>query len=526
MGTTARAFVNRLFSDQDQTLLVNLFRAIRHSSDEDAGAKYVKAQGYDLDAGALTKLTSGPDFNLSLAGGTYRFENNPFHFYELFVNSLCMDAHLTTGVRCAVDGRLLPSSTPYHADGQGFFTLVVDDATLKVRFTFEALQGKDVVPSFKGVISHSGKNFDTSGVKYYPWGDVGGPAVPIFAARVPPIHNADPDRVKAAEKAVAKAASTWVAVGFDLMCLQEKESNELFDPAIEFASPAGGGDGKNTDGKPHRRGKGCWSTSLYVIWIGCSSAFSKLFGVKIMGATADAIEKRYVGNESSKITNLVRRAEIDPDVLKKQLQKKVNGLAEDELASDSRERTMESISAYLKTEYEIEVKTKTLSQVKSDFHAANFVFPVELRETFNSACSAKFDLDFGSVNNDPAKSNLRHVINLALDNKVKRMEVPTLEEEVYNLKNKWNARQRDIAVQIGKLPRDLPTEERAKRVQKIKDTYKDELDKLKEEQNRKQREVDAVKEGGENDRKFEERYEKLKRDVKELRNQEIIRQGG
>lgn len=307
---TARAFVNRLFSDQDQTLLVNLFRAIRHSSDEDAGVKYVKAQGYDLDAGALTKLTSGPDFNLSLAGGTYRFEKNPFHFYELFVNSATKTIY--------VDGRLLPSSTPYHADGQGFFTLVVDDATLiKVRFTFETLQGKDVVPSFKGVISHSGKNVDTSGVKYYPWGDVGGPAVPIFAASVPPIHNADPDRVKAAEKAVAKAASTWVAVGFDLMCLQEKESNELFDPAIEFAGPAGGGDGKNTDGKPHRRGKGCWSTSLYVMGMGCSSVLNKYFGVKIMGATAEAIEKRYVGNESSQITNLVRRAEIDPDVLKK-----------------------------------------------------------------------------------------------------------------------------------------------------------------------------------------------------------------
>ncbi|EFR04541.1 hypothetical protein MGYG_07546 [Nannizzia gypsea CBS 118893] len=160
-----KAYFDKVYTDND--ILLGLLNSC--DDDKDHPPEYTASQGFKFNSddwkAFITLVDAGPNFELRVAGGVYRFDSNAMGFWELMV-------HSATG-KIYVDGNLVTSQS---VDNQGWVTFTTASSdNFRVQFQCEfPTQDPPVTPGFSGETWKSenvGQKTSITAKRYHPWGN-------------------------------------------------------------------------------------------------------------------------------------------------------------------------------------------------------------------------------------------------------------------------------------------------------------------------------------------------------------------
>ncbi|DAA75502.1 TPA_exp: Uncharacterized protein A8136_1576 [Trichophyton benhamiae CBS 112371] len=160
-----KTYFDKVYTDND--ILLGLLDSCDDNMDHPS--QYTASLGFKFNADDwkvfTTLVDAGPNFELRVAGGVYRFDSNATGFWELMV-------HSATG-KIYVDGNLVMSQ---NVDNDGWVTFTTGSSdNFRVQFQCEfPTQDPQVTPGFSGETWKSesaGEKIPVTAKRYYPWGN-------------------------------------------------------------------------------------------------------------------------------------------------------------------------------------------------------------------------------------------------------------------------------------------------------------------------------------------------------------------
>ncbi|RAK88289.1 hypothetical protein BO79DRAFT_287780 [Aspergillus costaricaensis CBS 115574] len=496
----AARMLDDAYTSPKEEFLIGLLAAMEAGNP----TEYCAGRGYDVTQPTIWEAfvmmgTAGPHFDLRLAGGVYRFADNEFGLFELFVNSAKSTIH--------VDGVLMdPVSVK-----EGVVSFVANDMLFIIQFQCGQPAGvEQSQPGFEGEIwpgSQEAQKTSISGRKYYSWGD-SNDTTTDFSRDVVPAGGPGVSREKMEAAAAVRVDASFesIVVCMDLLngCydLQGGAAGSPFGPVMNSFIVLTGtilcaGAGAYVS-------KGNWPAA---IGAGISG-----MGVSIAGVIVACLYKRFAFKQAYEMKYFIRqignKKEGDSegllswDTIVERIESEVKRLTPDDLKQDSKTNA-KIIQNRIEKAYNDEARAQVSQKAFDKYKGYRRIAGNDYREKLEAGVEAKFGDDI-----DPEIVGRRVLVEV--DKAKARLEAKDLESQIEDLlierdviRQEWNQKLEDI-------PTTLPEEEREKEKERIDKIYEKEVERVENEKKEKDKEKTEAEEKG----KLTD-FEKLRKEFKE-----------
>ncbi|EAW17006.1 uncharacterized protein NFIA_003620 [Aspergillus fischeri NRRL 181] len=462
--------LDKTFNSKDDEFLMGLLDAVQ----KDTATDYTKTHGFDfkeINWRIIKEMSKpGPHFDLRMAGGVYRFDNNDLGFYELLVDSsmraVFVDGEPTEPVQVK-EGLVIFSTKSQHK--------------FELSFTCSQILGEEIsIPSFAGHCTIAGvdSKISTTGRKFYPWGDVPDGTDDEIDHSPQGSKTVPEHKLTAVEDARDGAAINSLAVAIDFMStkytpprdivyLMAVDTGDLYLESIHFTATMLG------------IGLGAF-LSLSGDAIG--GALAGAAGVQVSRVIAAAVKTRYQTKQMRKMRDYIAVQPVDlRGWLKERVEMFVNEYSRDYLENSG---MTDDVAGKVETEYKIEAGGQLRRLVRKKFSKFHHLFETDYNSTFDTAVAEKFKKEVSAT-------YLKGLIEKQRDERLITKDLPREIRKLQKEQEKLDKQQRKELEDAGKLPigkQNRKKEEIRKKYEAdLKRTEKDLTDKSEREKELKEK---------------------------------------
>ncbi|KAE8363723.1 hypothetical protein BDV27DRAFT_158502 [Aspergillus caelatus] len=496
-----QAYLEKIYSDND--LLSGLLMNVTEKKANPV--EYIEKKGFKFqsdDWEAVQVLEKpGPNFDLRLAGGVYRFDANKAGLWELMVHSVTSAIY--------VNGKPVTSQK---TDNQGWVTCEMESQRdLRIQFKCASIVGEPQPhskPQFTGEVSKTGEGGEKeviTGQRYYPWGNAYD-KINTKQLITNPGTSASDEIVRVCRKLREDEAVKWLAVALDLLACQSKP----LDGPHEISTYGSIDKGDLLVGGVH-----------ILLTLTCA-AIGEYYGEALgafVGAIGGGVTRNYfidikdnvIKGWSRDLKSLVSEKELALDeILKEKIKQRVEERDNVQLKDPNLSKEIEN---EVKRMYILNAKDKLADDVEDRFEWYQTLWTSEFKEAYDAALNEKFEEQM-------PHSQIESLVKINIDRRVAEKVIPDdIKELGVQLDNADQDRKKKLAEveKSGKTWAQKREEER-----KIKEEYEGKVKKLKGEIKEKQEDKEE-REKKSSDTIIDSTLEEIKRNAERRRREAIDR---